>query len=255
MVMVQGILERAAEWGRIPNNPARHVKKPRQGRTRAIDVLAPTDVEKLRRYLLDRDQLRDAVLVSVLAYAGLRPQEALALRWADVKERTLVVDKALSLGQERPTKTRAVRTVRLLPPLASDLKAWRLASGRPSDDGLVFPTAAGKPWTEFDYRNWRRRRYQRAVAATGLRSTRPYDLRHSFASLLFAERLNAAEVAGQLGHSTQVLLNTYLHVIEELRGVGKISAEKQIRAARRAAAKNGVARKLPKQLASNSGTR
>lgn len=79
---------------------------------------------------------------------------------------------------------------------------------------------------------------------------RPYDLRHSFASLLFAEHANAAEVAEQLGHSPQVLLSTYLHVIEDLRGVGKVNAEKQIRTARAAAVKagnKGVAQKLPKR--------
>ena len=51
---------------------------------------------------------RDATLISVLAYAGLRPQEALALRWRDVGERTLMVN-AQKTGQRR--------NVRLLAPL------------------------------------------------------------------------------------------------------------------------------------------
>lgn len=255
LAMLQGVLERAAEWGRIGTNPARYVKKPRQGRTRAVEALAPASVERLRAYLLANDQLRDATLVSVLAYAGLRPGEALALRWGDVKQRTLVVEKALSLGEERPTKTRAIRTVRLLKPLAADLKAWRLASGRPAETALVFPTPAGGPWTEFDYRNWRRRRYRAAATAVGLTTTRPYDLRHSFASLLFAEQANAAEIAAQLGHSTQVLLSTYLHVIEELRGKGKVNAEKQIQTARRKSATKNVAQLLPKPVSTSHTSR
>ena len=253
IVLLQGILERAVEWGRIPRNPARYVRKPRQGRERVIEPLAPKDVERIRKYLLDKKRVRDAALVSVLAYAGLRPGEALALRWGDIRDRTIVIDKAISLGEEKPTKTRRIRSVRLLKPLASDLAAWRLAAGRPDDSALVFPNRAGQPWTELQWRNWRKRRYRDVLVelgVTGAVASRPYDLRHSFASLLFAEQTNAAEVAEQLGHSPQVLLNTYLHVIEDLRGAGRVSAEDEIRAARAAAAKagnDGVAQKLPKR--------
>ena len=59
---------------------------------------------------------RDATLISVLAYAGLRPGEALALQWRDVREQTILIERALSLGQEDDTKTDAHRTVRLLVP-------------------------------------------------------------------------------------------------------------------------------------------
>src|SRR5262245_51983410 len=36
MAMLQGMLERATEWGRIPRNPARSVRKPRQAVTRGV---------------------------------------------------------------------------------------------------------------------------------------------------------------------------------------------------------------------------
>ena len=46
----------------------------------------------------------DAALISVLAYAGLRPGEALALRCGDVGETTLLVEKALALGDVKDTR-------------------------------------------------------------------------------------------------------------------------------------------------------
>ena len=92
MVILQGVLERAVEWQRIPANPARTVRKPPQRRERAVRPLAPVDVERLRAHLLDSGQMRDAVLVSVLAYSGLRPSEALALTWSHVRERTILVE-------------------------------------------------------------------------------------------------------------------------------------------------------------------
>jgi integrase len=36
---------------------------------------------------------RDATLISVLAYAGLRPGEALALQWRDIREQTILVER------------------------------------------------------------------------------------------------------------------------------------------------------------------
>jgi integrase len=60
----------------------------------------------------------------------------------------------------------------------------------------------------------------------------PYDLRHSFASLMFHEQRNPLEIADMMGHSPQVLFSTYAHVIAELRGAAPISAEEQIRTAR-----------------------
>lgn len=40
---------------------------------------------------------------------------------------------------------------------------------------------------------------------------RPYDFRHSFVSLLLAERASGVEVAQQAGHSPTMALNTYRH--------------------------------------------
>jgi integrase len=218
LTLLQGMLERAVQWGRIANNPARYVRKPPNPPKRMTQPLSPRQVESLRRTLSKRKRLRDATLVSVLAYAGLRPGEALALRWRDIRGKAILVDKALSLGEERATKMRRNRSVRPLAPLATDLAKWRLASDRSSDDDLIFPTAAGNAWTEVDYHNWKRRHFKTAAAANGLDGVRVYDLRHSFASLLLAEQTNPAEIAAQLGHSLQVLFSTYAHVIEDFEG-------------------------------------
>ncbi len=56
------------------------------------------------------------------------------MRWRDVGDATIVVD-AEKTGQRR--------VVRLLAPLAQDLRQWPLASGRPGPAALVFPAADG----------------------------------------------------------------------------------------------------------------
>ena len=175
---------------------------------------------------------RDATLVSVLAYAGLRPGEALALTWEHVGERTILVERSLALGELKETKTRSTRSVRLLAPLRSDLNTLRIRLGRPADGDLVFPRPDGQPWRDTDWRNWRNRVFQPAAKKAGLGQTRPYDLRHSFVSLLIAERRTIIEVARQAGHSPTMTLDTYGHVFDELEDAEPVTAEELIRAAR-----------------------
>ena len=76
-------------------------------------------------------------------------------------------------------------------------------------------------------------RWAPACRAAGLDDIpRPYDLRHSFASLLLAEGRQPVFVARQLGHSLTVLLSTYAHLIAEYEEAERIDAEAEIRKAR-----------------------
>jgi len=94
------------------------------------------------------------------------------------------------------------------------------------------PGHHGGHWSDHDWRNWRRRVFQPAADAVGLGTIRPYDLRHSFVSLLIAEGRNIVEVARQAGHSPSMALDTYGHVFDELDGDKQRPAEEVIRKAR-----------------------
>ncbi len=247
MTIVQGMLQRAVEWEHISSNPAKVARKPPAQRQHAVRPLPPAQVEQLRRHLIGRGRHRDAVLVSVLAYAGLRPQEAMALRWRHVRERTLLVEEAFGgEGELKGQKTgKPPRTVDLLQPLKQDLAELRLRAGRPDPDELVFPRPHDV-WLESDWRNWRRRVWRVTTRDLEMDGVRPYDLRHSFASLLIHEgRLSIVEIAQQLGHNPTTCLSTYAHVIAELRGAEKVSAEEQIQAARDPHAQTDTAQKRP----------
>jgi integrase len=226
--VLSGVIERAVEWGRIPSNPVRVAKLPASRRKREVQPMPPSVVESLRHQLLLRKDplgLRNATLVSAHAYSGPRPSEVLGLHWRDVRENTLLIHASKT--------SRRLRTVPLLAPLRADLNEWRMASGRPGDDALVFPRSDGKQWTDGDLRNWRNRIFKPAARAIGITGpTRPYDLRHAIASLWLHEGRSIVEVAAWLGNSTAVLSDVYAHVIEELADKPGISAEDAIREAR-----------------------
>ena len=206
--LLQGILARAVEWGRMTDNPVKNVRKPTIVRDHVVRVLTPREVEALRAEM----DLRDQTMISCLAYSGPRPGELVRapLSWEDVLERTLLY--------HQPKTQRPPRAVRMIAALAGDLAAWRLACGGPTK-GPVFPDTAGSAWTRDQWTNWHRRHFLPAARASGVDISRPYDLRHTWASLLIQEgRLTLIEVAAQMGHSVQTLLDNYAHVIAELSG-------------------------------------
>jgi integrase len=222
IVLLGSVMQRAVEWGRIPANPVRRVRKPPQRREREVRPLSPTSVEALRRQMGPRD----AALVSVLAYVGPRPAEALRLRWSDVGERSIRFHAT-------KTRSRRVRAARLMTPVRADLVAWKLLSAPQTDDALVFPRPDGEEWRMDDLNNWRNRVFRPALTAVGLPTTiRPYDLRHSAASLWLHEGRSVVEVAQWLGHAPSMSLDTYGHVMVDLSDTERRSAEDEIRAAR-----------------------
>jgi integrase len=227
LVVLQSILSFAVLKKRIAFNPVARVRKPSITPSRQVAPIPPAVVEDLRARL----SARDAMLVSVLAYAGLRPQEALALHGEDISDRKIFVHRKVVDGELLGyTKTRRNRWVRLLGPLAQDLAEYRLATGR--RDGLLFPRADGEPWRAHDWRNWHRRIYQPNAAAVGLIGARPYDLRGSFVSLLIWEGQTIVEVARQAGHSVATSDRHYARMFEDFDPDARQSAEDAIRAAR-----------------------
>jgi integrase len=219
MMLLGGILQRAAESNRIPFNPQRVVRKTRLRRSAEVRPLPPAKVEAIRVVLSERD----ATIVSVLAYAGLRPGELRGLRWRHVGERTLLVDAE---------KTGARRNVRLLSPLRSDLDDWRAASADPRPEAWIVPAADGTRWSANAFEKWRNRVFKPAVRKVGIEGARPYDLRHSFASLLLHEGRSVIYTARQLGHGAELTMRVYGHVIEELEDRPQLPAEDAIGEAR-----------------------
>lgn len=111
---------------------------------------------------------------------------------------------------------------------------FKLTTGRPPADALIFPNQNGRPWTKNDWDNWRSRNFKRMLNAVDIEDSHPYALRHSFASLLLHEGRSVHYVAKQLGHGARLTLDTYGHVIDELDDAPRLAAVDAIVQARRA---------------------
>lgn len=212
----------------IPANPCRGLKKlPRPVQRRTPATLA--EVEAIRAAM---PEPRDRAMVSLMAYAGLRPSEVRALRWEDVRDRSIVVRAAMgSDGKEKRTKTGSTRTVPLIAPLADDLTVLR------NGQAAVKLIAEG-----VEHHNWASRVWRPARASAGAESVPPYALRHTFASLLIAEGRNPWQVATLMGHANpQMVITTYGHLFADAELSEPRSMEEAALEARHAASSSEAA--------------
>jgi hypothetical protein len=138
-------------------------------------------------------------------------------------------------------------------PLADDLLAYRAQCSRTGDGDLIFPGQEGAPWSESAWRNWRRRSFAKAAVAVGLHGARPYDLRHSFVSLLIAEGRGVIDVARQAGHSPTMALDVYGHVFDDWDPADRISAEARVATARECVQQGLVGGNVDREAASIEG--
>jgi integrase/recombinase XerC len=117
LAVLGSVLTEAVRQGHIAASPTRAVSRPRQRRGRAVRPPTPERVEIMRAALASEVE---QTLVTLLAYVGLRPQEALAAVWSDITGGKLVVDAS---------KTGRTRVVPLLPVVRQELAALQLRKG------------------------------------------------------------------------------------------------------------------------------
>lgn len=219
-------LDQAVKWRLVPYNVSDAATKPRQQRSErdALTLRQVFDFLDVARENGDRFE----ALYAVAVFTGMRPGEMLALRWSDLvldgPEPVARVRRSLSKDDEgRPvfksTKTEKGRSVALLPEVVEALRAHRRRqaeerlrySGLWRDQDLVFPSETGGPmnWDNLVHRN-----LKPIMRKAGLpESTRPYDLRHTFATLMLEQGENPKVVQDALGHSRIThTMDTYSHV-------------------------------------------
>lgn len=153
-----------------------------------------------------------AIFFEFSFYTGMRPGEAMALRWAevDMRKRTARVCRIRIYGkiQER-TKTKTSREV-----LLNDRAIKALEKARPltaaRSDYVFAPEGSGDKSELFIRSETGPKRYWlSALRKLGIRHRRMYDTRHTYATMCLMSGMNPAFIAAQLGHSVQVLLSTY----------------------------------------------
>jgi integrase len=199
--------------GWITGNPARGVELPRTLKPVGV-YLTYVEVERLLtgvRAVTGR--LDDEVMIELMAYAGLRPGEVVALQVGDVDltGRRIKITKTATIDlQGRPVigepKHGERREVPIAPHLVDPL--LELTRGRDREAPLVTAIRG----SVINTHNWRYRVWNPAVKAAALPQAglTPKTLRHTAASMAIAAGADVKVVQRMLGHADATMtLNTY----------------------------------------------
>ncbi|WP_195215063.1 tyrosine-type recombinase/integrase [Bifidobacterium breve] len=205
------VMRYAAKHRLIASNPLEGVELPKDNKPKEDPVfLTYKQVERLA----DSCKPNDALLVRMLAYTGLRPNEMLALHIGDLdmkKHRIRVVrnfteDKKKRIVEGTP-KTWEKRVV-ALPRFLEEALSHEIEGRKESD--YVFLSTKGKA---VNLANWRNRAWKSALKSAKLdkiEGLTPYSLRHTYASLAIAAGCDVKTLQNSMGHKDATeTLNTY----------------------------------------------
>lgn len=192
------MLAEALDDGLIEADPllGLRIRRRREATKDDIDPFTPAEIKLILAHA--DGQFRN--LCQFDFFSGLRTSELIALRWDDVDFASGVVRirAAFVRGKRKSTKTvTGTRTVELLAPALEALQAQRTHTFLAGDVVFHNPLTNAAWYSDKSIRehNWRH-----ILKRAGIRYRYPYQMRHTFASMLLSAGENIMWVAKQMGH-------------------------------------------------------
>lgn len=151
-----------------------------------------------------RSDFRDYYLIRF--FTGMRTSEIDGLKWkyVDMERREILIRETLVKGKIETTKTSgSARVIQMSGPVFSAFKTQQKVTGNKSE--YVFCNKEGKP---VNYTNVAARIWYPTLKRLGLEPRRPYQTRHTAATLWLAAGESPEWIARQMGHSTTKMLFT-----------------------------------------------
>ena len=188
-----------------------------------------TNIKRLRVRKVDVDpfSLQDvqSILATVRAdyrnyftvrfFTGMRTGEVHGLKWryVDFERRLIRVRETVVLGEDEYTKTDgSQRDIQMSQPVVKALTKQYEVTGKLSD--YVFCNLMGAP---LDNKNFTDRIWYPLLRHLGMTERRPYQMRHTAATLWLASGEAPEWIARQLGHtSTEMLFRVYSRYVPNL---------------------------------------
>lgn len=197
-------------------NPCVEIRRLKPKRT----DIHPFTLEEIHRILKNvRPDYRP--YVTFRFFTGVQSAEASGLKWrhVDFARSLVMIRETFQDGRTEYTKTDgSQRDLQISAPVIEALHAMRPdgyeANPGAFADTYVFHTRAGRPidTTNFVYRVWKP-----LLERVGIPYRRPYEMRHTCATLWLAAGESPEWIARQLGHTTtEMLFRTYSRYVPNL---------------------------------------
>ena len=197
LVPLRSILNEAADRHGFPS-PMSGVKTLRVPRSK----VEPFTLEEVRLFLgAVRKDFRP--YYTVRFFTGMRTGEVDGLKWkyVDFERRQILIRETYVMGREGYTKNdHSQREIAMSGPVHDALREQR---ERTKAHAFVFCTNQGKP---LNYNNVAKRVWHPLLRHLGLPRRKPYQTRHTAATLWLAAGENPEWIARQMGHATTEML-------------------------------------------------
>ena len=185
----------------------------KQLKIKRVDV-EPFSLDEVKRMIETiRPDFRNYLLVRF--FTGMRTGEVNGLQWkyVDFEHRLILVRETIVAGEEEYTKTDGSQRDIQMSQLVYDALKEQEKGTRPLSK-FVFCTRDGKP---LDYKNVTNRVWKPLLRHLGLKVRRPYQCRHTAATLWLASGEAPEWIARQLGHTTtEMLFRVYSRYVPNL---------------------------------------
>jgi len=191
------------------NNPFRGVKPLKTIKPQ----IKPFNLDEVKLIIKSvRDDFKS--YYTVRFFTGMRTSEIDGLKWkyVDFDKRQICIREALVKGYVEQTKTdSSMREIIMSQPVYEALMLQYKVTGH---QDYVFCTSKGSP---FDNCNITKRVWHPLLRYLNLKPRRPYETRHTAATLWLASGENPEWIARQMGHSnTEMLFRVYSRYVPNL---------------------------------------
>jgi integrase len=153
--------------------------------------------------------------LTIRLFTGMRTGEANGLKWryVDFERREILVRESLVSGEDDNLKTEgSSRDILMSDVVFNALKEQFEVTG--AGGGYVFCNTVGGP---LDNKNFVNRVWNPLLTACGMARRRPYQMRHTAATLWLASGESPEWIARQLGHTTtEMLFRVYSRYVPNL---------------------------------------
>ncbi len=211
ITVLKAIVEQACFVHKLPT-PFERIKKLKEEK-RSVE---PFTIDEMNRMLADvRADFRDYLIVKF--FTGLRTAEINGLRWkyVDLDRGEILIRETFCKGRFDYTKNDySQREIRITTIVREALERQLKVTGHFGKDGVVFCTRNGNPLDDHNFCN---RIWKPMLEDLNIPYRRPYNTRHTAATIMLASGESPEWVARQLGHAnTQMLFTVYSRFVPNL---------------------------------------
>jgi integrase len=210
----------------IPYNPASKATPPK-AEAHNPNYLQPEDINRILD-ALEEEPIKWRTMIHLFLITGCRRGEIAGLRWENVDwdnsqiyiDRAVLYSSSMGIYEDTPKTKTSVRYIKLPEETMTLLKEyWRwqieqrlMMGDKWQDSGYVFPNESGGAIYPGVVANWLNKFTERH----NLPHINPHAFRHTQASVLFFNGVDAVSISKRLGHAhVSTTTDIYSHIVRQ----------------------------------------